>query len=303
MDLAVECGLAAVELPIRPPDRETAKVRELGARARDRGLALILDGMVADPQELAFLARAAREISGLDRPVVRVILSRALCGDRRTVGADWEEHCAALVSRIRQAVPMARDLGVAIALENHQDATSHDLVRLCEECGPDVVGVCLDTGNPLAVLEDPVEYARRVAPCVRHLHLKDYRIHLAPEGYRLCRCAAGTGVVDFPRILDAVRAAPCALLPGIEVGAQPARLIPFLDAGWWSTYPPRIAQECLPPLRILWQHGRPQEEEWRSAWERGEPSVSVVEEEMRLFQQSVDYFRALGAPFAPSTAC
>ncbi len=50
--------------------------------------------------------------------------------------------------------------------------------------------------------EDPVEAARASAPLIRHVHLKDYTIHFAPEGYRLVRCAAGDGVIDFPAILD-----------------------------------------------------------------------------------------------------
>ena len=37
------------------------------------------------------------------------------------------------------------------------------------------VGVVFDTGNPFAVGEDPVAFARRAAHRIRHVHLKDYR--------------------------------------------------------------------------------------------------------------------------------
>src|SRR5205085_1495227 len=77
----------------------------------------------------------------------------------------------------------------------------------------DAYGVCLDTGNPLSVGQEPVEAARRLGPLIRHVHLKDYTVHFAPEGYRLVRCAAGEGCVDFPAILEIVRASGHDVLP------------------------------------------------------------------------------------------
>ena len=38
-----------------------------------------------------------------------------------------------------------------------------------------------------------------IAPHVRYLHLKDYRVQFTDEGYRLVRCAIGDGAVPFAR--------------------------------------------------------------------------------------------------------
>src|SRR5206468_7323001 len=138
--------------------------------------------------------------------VVRSTLSGILCGDRRKLEGGWDARLAAVAQRLNEVLPCAEDLGMAIAMENHQDATTADLLSLAEMVGySPAFGVTLDTGNPLAVGEEPVEAARRLAPIIRHVHLKDYTIHFAPEGYRLVRCAAGDGVIDFPAILDVVR--------------------------------------------------------------------------------------------------
>src|SRR5207237_1970735 len=102
-----------------------------------------------------------------------------------------------LAERLREVLPVAEELGLALAVENHQDATTEDLIRLYEMSGSSpAFGITLDTGNPLSVGEEPVEAAERLAPLVRHIHLKDYTIHFAPEGYRLVRCAAGDGCID-----------------------------------------------------------------------------------------------------------
>ena len=119
-------------------------------------------------------------------------------------------------------------------------------------------------------------------------------MHLAPEGYRLVRCSAGTGVVDFPTILALVRANGfTGLLPGIEIAAQATRTIPLLEDSWWAEYPEREVRTLLNPLRLLWKHGHPQDEPYSSAWERGEISEAVVAEEWRLVEESIAYFATL----------
>src|SRR4029077_13114029 len=137
-------------------------------------------------------------------------------------------------------------------------ATTDDFTRLYEMSGMSpAFGVTLDTGNPLSVGEEPVEAARRLAPLIRHVHLKDYTIHFAPEGYRLVRCAAGAGVIDFPAILDIVSKNGHDVTPGVEIAAQATRTIPLLEAEWWSCYPRRDAHDLTGALKVLWEKGRP----------------------------------------------
>ena len=67
-----------------------------------------------------------------------------------------------------------------------------ELADLCAEVGSESVGVTLDAVNPLAVAEEPLEYARALGPLIKHVHLKDYRIYATPEGFRLVRCPLGS---------------------------------------------------------------------------------------------------------------
>lgn len=290
LDAAERFQLAGVDMPL-PEALPTALFREA---LESRGLRLVVEALsvleVQDPE--AYLARAA----AAGAKVVRFTLSSILCGDRRPLGAGgWWARREALAQRIASLLPVAADLGLSLAFENHQDADTADFLWLYEKTGQHpAFGVCLDAGNPLAVGEDPVETARTLAPLIRHVHCKDYTIHHAPEGYRLVRCAAGTGVVDFPAILALVRANGFPhLLPGIEIAAQATRTIPLLEDGWWAEYPTREVRALLPALRILWAKGRPQEEPYSSAWERGEDSATVCAEEGKLVQESVAYFATL----------
>lgn len=302
MELAQSEGLAGVEFPLLAlvPSFDGAVVRvsdaayDIAAELRSRGLHLIADYGALLDNDLAHLKDYLALAAKTDANVVRTTLSHILCGDRRTLAGGWAAHVDALVERLQLLLPFAEDLGICIAVENHQDATTEDLLELAERTGYSrAFGITLDTGNPLAVGQDPVEAASKLAHIIRHVHLKDYTIHFAPEGYRLVRCADGDGVVDFPAILAAVRANGHDVRPAIEIAAQATRTVPILEPGWWAEYPPRDSLDLLPALRILWEKGRPADEPYSSAWERGEDSDTIAAEELDLVRRSVAYFRKI----------
>lgn len=302
MDAAVSLGLAGVEIPLtsRVPSFNGIIVEtpplpaDLVGELKSRHLRLIADyGALLDfevQHTKDYMDLAAR--SGTT--IVRAILSHLLCGDRRKLAGGWEAHRNALAVRLKELLPFAEERGITLALENHQDADSDDFWWLYEQTGQSAAfGVTLDTGNPLAVGQDPVVAARQLAPLIRHVHLKDYTLHFAPNGYRLARCAAGDGVIDFPAILEILRANGHVLLPGIEIAAQQARTVPLLEADWWQEYPAREATTLIPVLQRLWTLGKPENVPYASAWERGESSEAVSQEEWKVLKRSVHYFQGL----------
>ena len=289
MDAAVEMGLEAVEMPL--PSADADAVERLRDALGERGLEIIPDYLMIDALGCDDFRRSLRASARLGAKVVRATMSGVLCGDRRGLPGGWAARVGAVAAALREVLPEADDLGLCVALENHQDATCDDFFALADAVGGHpAFGVCLDTGNPLAVGEGPVESARRLAPLVRHAHLKDYTMHFCPEGYRLVRSAAGSGVIDFPGILAALRTNGHDLLPGIEVAWQATRTIPIFDEQWWAHYPPRDVTALLPALRLLWAKGRPADEPYSSAWERGCDSDAVCREEWEVLRRSVRYF-------------
>ena len=290
LDAAQSRNLAGVDIPL-PANLSAEALREALV---ERDLRLVVEAMSVLEMEDAegYLKKAA----AAGARVVRFTLSGILCGDRRKLGpGGWLQRRDVLARRISELLPLAETLGLSLAFENHQDADTSDFLWLYEKTGEHTsFGVCLDAGNPLAVGEDPVETAKTLAPLIRHIHGKDYTIHFAPKGYRLVRCAAGTGVVDFPKILEIVKSNGFAhLLPGIEIAAQATRTIPLLEPSWWAEYPERDVRTLIPALQILWAKGRPQGEPYSSAWERGENSETVSAEEWRILDESVAYFAQL----------
>lgn len=292
MDAAVEMNLEGIEFPL--PSTDPDRIEALRDALQSRGLHVIADFMVLVDSDCQTIGTFLRACDRLGAKVARALISTILCGDRRSIPGGWDARLAAIAKRLREVLPLAEELGLCVALENHQDATTDDLVRLHEMSGSSpAYGITLDTGNPLSVGEDPVETARKLAPLIRHVHLKDYTIHFAPEGYRLARCAAGEGCIDFPAILKIVRENCRDIIPGIEIAAQPTRTIPLLEEGWWACYPPRHAHDFIDALRLLWKKGRPSHEPYSSAWERGEDSDAISTDEWELVRRSIAYFQQL----------
>ena len=136
--------------------------------------------------------------------------------DRFRTDVTWPEQLVATERFLRRLAPIARDLGVHINLETHEEITSFELVRLVESVGQDVLGIVFDTANVLQRTEHPVWAARRLAPYVRQSHVKDAVILGGDGGLLFQKRPCGTGVVDFAVILPLLAAHNPALNLSIE---------------------------------------------------------------------------------------
>lgn len=286
MQMAADGGLASVEFPPSLlPDTSPECLARCRGRLQELGLKVTVAGGAVKAEDLRNLLPIARQLGAKS---IRTVLSGILEGDRRKPpGPEWPRHLERLVEELRKVKSQAEDMGVSVAVENHQDATSDDLVGMCQAVGSPMVGVNLDTGNALAVAEDPLEYARKIVPYLKNVHLKDYWIYPTESGYRLVRCAFGDGVIPFAELFklfdELSREATC----NIENGATTARHIRLLEDYFWEHYPPRPVTGVLAALRIACRQARPTTEDWRTPHERGEPAAARAAYEMEQFRQSV----------------
>ncbi|MDP6016642.1 MAG: sugar phosphate isomerase/epimerase [Candidatus Latescibacteria bacterium] len=248
-------------------------------------------------EDLTPLTSAVASASRVGSPVVRTTISGLLEGDRRSLGRDgWNDHLAALVEPLQRAADAAREAGIVIGIENHQDICSHELVGLCQQIGGDHIGVTMDVGNAYAVGETPATFARRVGPFLKHVHLKDYTVHPTKSGYRLKRCALGDGIVDWKSMLPWFDS-QCPLVAGcIELGATSARHIRLFEPGWWQTYPERdFVPDAIEALGDLQRAAQPSATDWRTPHEAGESAPVCADYEIDQIERSVAYLKEIGA--------
>ena len=265
---AQEAGVRCIELDHRwltgLSDRELAQLRDrLGSVTRVTSFWL-----AHEPGEA--LANAIRCTTGIGSAIIRFHLTPVLEGGRAALGARWHEMVRHARTILLEESPKVADAGLILAIENHQDFGSEELLELCEALG-DHVGIVLDTGNPFSVGEDPVAFTRRAAARIRHLHLKDYIAQFTDEGYRLVRCAIGDGCVPFADILTVLESTGRSFAASIEPGALEARHIRLFTADWWQGYPPRAAGELGVMLGRLREKRLPEDADYRTPWESNAP--------------------------------
>jgi sugar phosphate isomerase/epimerase len=121
---------------------------------------------------------------------------------------------------------IAADLGLVIAFENHLDYRTTEIVQVIEQVNSPALRMNFDTGNPIAVIEDPVDAARRAAPYAVMVHLKDFRVQpMTTIGLPQIHWAPlGRGSVDFDAILPILAdqaPSPASLRLCVEVAPLP----------------------------------------------------------------------------------
>ncbi len=288
LDRAISAGLEGVELPASwLHGKDSATVARY---AQERGLFITLETEGYDPGKLA----EAIDLSvRLGAGTIRTMVGGAkLGGDRRPLAGRWQSFLQEVLAGLREATVIAERAGVNLAVENHQDLASEELLWLCESIGSQRFGITLDTGNTLATAEEPLDFARRVAPYIKNVHLKDYWIFLSEEGYRLVRCPLGQGVVDFPALFEILAEVCPGVTMSVEPGALEARHVRVLADDYWPDYPPRSAAQLARVLRFVQANARPPGD-WRTPFERNEPVETIIAYEDGQLAASVAYILPL----------
>ncbi len=104
-----------------------------------------------------------------------------------------------LTAMFREAVKVAEDCGVRMAVENHIDFTADEMLRLVTDVGSPYLGINFDTGNFVRLLDDPVKGMEKLAKHVYATHIKDLKVEkgvAADEWYFFSSTPVGDGVVD-----------------------------------------------------------------------------------------------------------
>jgi sugar phosphate isomerase/epimerase len=202
-------------------------------------------------QQLSDMIKAAK---ALGSPIVRCVLGNQA---DRLGPTPYPQHVEEGLRVLRAVSPLARDLEIRLAVENHGgvDFLARELKAFVEEAGTDFVGVCLDTGNPTPAGEDPELAAEVLAPYVVSTHIRDSRVWAVSEGAMVQWVPLGQGCVDFRRIVDTLfRCAPNLPINLEIITGVPShpRLVPYLDleSDLWKKYPAMLARDLARFIRL-----------------------------------------------------
>ena len=186
-----------------------------------------------DPEAFARAAAVAREL-GTTR------LRVALLSGRRYESFHRLEDWRAFEMRWRKALPKAaawlEKEGLQAGLENHKDFRATELAEILRGIGSPHLGACVDFGNNLSFLEDPMATVEALAPYAVTTHLKDMAVRADERGFQLSEVPLGTGILPLGRMVEVLRKARPEVNFCLEMITRDPLEVPYLEDGYWVTY-------------------------------------------------------------------
>jgi len=233
---AKKIGAAGVQTVVGEWDeRQAREVRELIDRE-----GLFFEGQVGLPRVPADAERFDKQIQAAKAAGASIV--RAVClGGRRYETFATDAEFAAFVqqsrAKLRLAEPIVKRHRVRLAIENHKDWRIGEMLDLLKQLASEWVGINLDIGNSIALLEDPLEVVEAYAPLTYTTHFKDMGVRAYDDGFLLSEVPLGEGYLDLAKIIAVCRQANPAVRFNLEMLTRDPLQVPCLTERYWATMP------------------------------------------------------------------
>jgi 3-oxoisoapionate decarboxylase len=207
-----------------------ARVR---ARAEKAGLWLELSvpsTYLESAEAYAQMAGVAQAL-GVDR--IRVALLYGRRYESFATRDAWTAHETKWRNQLAAIKPVIERYPLLVGIENHKDYTAGELAALLTSLGSAKIGACVDFGNNISLLEDPLDTVRTLAPFAVTTHLKDMAVRPSPDGFELSEVPLGEGMVPLAEAVAVVKAArPDARLV-LEMITRDPLSVPYRTDKYW----------------------------------------------------------------------
>ncbi|MSU40867.1 MAG: sugar phosphate isomerase/epimerase [Pedosphaera sp.] len=207
-------------------------------RARGEALGMFLEGQIRLPADDAGTAVFAKQLDAAKEAGVTVLRAALLDGRRyetfQTVAA-WKAFNERALKSLALAEPLARQRGLKLAVENHKDWLAGELADILRKISSLHIGATLDTGNNIALLEDPMATLEALVPFALSTHLKDMAVEECDAGFRLSEVPLGRGLLDLPRIIAVCKKANPTVRFNLEMITREPLVVPCLQPQYWTT--------------------------------------------------------------------
>lgn len=212
MDLAVEEGIEVLHITLVDLDNDTspehlAAVKE---NAKKHGLDLELNvsfNAPSDPRVNATIEEALEIGHAIGATLVKFstdvehphpLSHSCMCPEAVT-------QLAEIVANFKKNIPTIEKYGMKVAIENHCDLFSDEVIWILEQLNHPLIGACCDTINSLVLAEGVADSVEKMAPYTYCVHFCDNRVFADPDGTHSLGCAIGDGDIDVVEIMKVFR--------------------------------------------------------------------------------------------------
>jgi 3-oxoisoapionate decarboxylase len=267
-------GLGAAGVQIAIGVRDEANADKLRRELDNKRM--YLEGSIRLPRDRADLERFTSEVRTAKQCGASVLRTVMLNGRRYEFFATAEDF-RRFADSSWQSLLLAKPV-----IEQHKMR-----LAILRRAGSPHIGVCVDTGNSIALLEDPLEVVEAYAPWALSTHIKDMGVEEYADGFLLAEVPLGEGFLDVPKMIDILRRARPEIHFNLEMMTRDPLKIPCLTKKYWATFANLPGQNLAQTLRLVRTH----------AAKKGLPRISGLTMEQRLereddnVRRSVSYAR------------
>lgn len=229
-------------------------------RTKREQLDMYLEGSIGLPKKPEDVSKFEKEVSNAKEAGARVL--RTVCSSGRRYEAyhsaeAFQELKKSALASLKLAEPILRKHKVKLGVENHKDWRALELVSLLKELNSEWIGVTLDFGNSIALLEEPMTVVETLAPYVVSTHVKDMAVEEYANGFLLSEVPLGKGISDVPRMIALCKKQNPAVTFSLEMITRDPLEIPCLTNDYWATLSGVPGAELAQMLRLVRQQKYP----------------------------------------------
>lgn len=229
-----EIGAGGIQMNIGVRDK--TYVRKLHQQAHSYDM--FIEGSAGLPRDSTDVKKFEAIVRTAEETGAKVI--RVAIGGRRYEQFDKAEEFKVFAERTWKSLQIAEQVVIRhrmrLAIENHKDFRIDQLLGMLKRLDSEYVGVCIDTGNSVALLEDPMEVIEAYAPYGFSAHLKDLAVAEYEDGFLLADVPLGQGLLDLPRIVHILNQARPEIQFSLEMATRDALKVPCLTEKYWTTF-------------------------------------------------------------------
>jgi sugar phosphate isomerase/epimerase len=226
-------------------------------RSSQEKLGLYVEGSAGVPKNEADLPRFERDIMNAKEAGMQVV--RTVCSSGRRYETyhsqeAFQQFQKNALNSLKLAEPILRKYKMKLAVENHKDWRAPELEQMMKQVNSEWIGVTLDFGNSISLLEDPMNVVETLAPYAFSTHVKDMALEEYADGFLLAEVPLGQGILDLPRICSICKKHNPNITFSLEMITRDPLEIPCLKSEYWETLAEVPGADLARTMRMVRQH-------------------------------------------------
>lgn len=253
IDLIEHChqiGAGGVQVVVKDWTLDFAKK----VRERREQVGLYLEGSIGLPRTAADVASFEAEVKSAKEAGAKVLRTVCLSGRRyeNFHSADaFQTFKKNAILSLQLAEPIVRKHQIKLAVENHKDWRATELAAIIKELSSEWMGVTLDFGNNIALLQEPIDVVTALAPYTLSVHIKDMAVEEYEAGFRLSEVPLGQGILDLPNMISLCKKHNPNVTFNLEMITRDPLEIPCLTNDYWATFEGVLGNELARILQMV----------------------------------------------------